>query len=48
MPVPKYVPKGKRAQWEREHKKIVKALKKDDVKSPYAVATAALKKKYKK
>lgn len=48
MPVPKYVSKKDRKQWIKEHKKIIKVLKKDHIKSPYAVATAKLKKKYKK
>ena len=48
MPVPKYVPKSKRKEWQRKHKRIVAALQKDNIKSPYAVATAQLKKKYKK
>lgn len=46
MPVPKYVPKSKRKQWIKDHKKI-KSLE-GKVINPYAVATAKLKKKYKK
>ena len=48
MPVPKYVPVGRKRAWTKDHKKLVKKLEKDNVTSPYAVATAALKKKYKK
>ena len=48
MPVPKYVPKSKRKEWQRKHRRIIRSLKENDVKSPYAVATAKLKKKYKK
>ena len=47
MPAPKYIPKSKRKQWEKDHKKLVKSLK-GKVINPYAVATAKLKKKYKK
>ena len=47
MPVPKYVSKKKKKQWEKEHKKLIKSLK-GKVINPYAVATSKLKKKYKK
>lgn len=48
MPMPKYISKKDHKQWIKAHKKIVKALQKDHIKSPYAVATAKLKKKFKK
>ena len=47
MPVPKYVPKNKRKRWIKDHKKIIKSLE-GKVINPCAVATAKLKKKYKK
>ena len=47
MPIPRYIPKSKRGQWKKEHKKLIKSLK-GKVINPHAVATSKLKKKYKK
>jgi len=47
MPIPKYVPRNKHAEYRRKHRKIAKAIK-GTVKSPYAVATKQLEKQYKK
>lgn len=46
MPIPKYVPKSKHAEYRRRHREIAKAVK-DKVRSPYAVATQALAAEYK-
>ena len=46
MPVPKYVKKNKRKEYERKHKRIVKAIT-GKVNNPNAVATKELQKQYK-
>ena len=45
MPIPKCVPKKKRKAYEKEHRKVEKAVRRK-VKSSWAVATKVTKKKY--
>jgi len=46
MPIPKYVKKSKHKEYRKKHKEIVAALQKNDVRSPYAVATTRLRSQY--
>ena len=45
MPIPKCIPKKKRKAYEKEHKKVEKAVR-GKVKNSWAVATKVAEKKY--